>query len=223
MRKFFAAISVALFALFLSGVSIAAQGETSDQANGLDQILKNPEVVASLNQIEGYMKSITTMSSRFIQVNPDGSYVEGDMHLSRPGRMRFEYDPPVQILLVANGTFFIYVDKELKQVTHILLSSTPANIILDEDFSLHNKLKIIGYERQGGLVRVEVIERDEPDNGSALLTFTEQPMQLKQWTITDSQQNRTSVTLIDPIAGEDLDPELFRFFNPWQHIGPRDK
>lgn len=223
MRNFFAVFCAVLLSLFLSGVSAAAQNETTDQTESLDQILKNPEVVASLNQIEGYMKSITTMSSRFIQVNPDGSYVEGKMYLNRPGRMRFEYDPPVQILLVANGTFFIYVDKELKQVTHVLLSSTPANIILNEDFSLQNKLKVIGYERQNGLVRIEVMEREEPDNGTALLTFTEKPMQLKQWTITDAQQNRTSVTLIDPISGEELDSELFHFINPWQNRGPRDR
>lgn len=195
--------------LLLIGAAVAASG-----ARAAD--MKDPEVVGALNRIAAYMTDLDTLKSRFIQANPDGSYVEGSMYMDRPGRMRFEYDEPVPILLVANGSFLIHVDKDLEQVSHIPLSSTPANFLLQENVSFEAEgVRVTDFSREAGLLRVEVIQADEPDAGSVQITFTENPLQLKQWTVTDPQQLRTTVTLLDPTTGMKLDPELFRFFNPW--------
>ncbi|WP_420548518.1 LolA family protein [Curvivirga sp.] len=177
--------------------------------------LNDPEVIRSLEMAEEFFSLLTTMEARFIQANPDGSYLEGDMYMHRPGRMRFEYDDPVPILLVADGTFFIHVDKQLKQVMHIPLGSTPANFMLSEDLSIKDGLNLIGYERVNGILRMQFEQTDEPELGSMILTFTDDPMMLKQWTIIDAQQNRTTVTIIAPRFGDELDPDLFYFVNPW--------
>lgn len=179
--------------------------------------LNDPEVIASLEKAENYLKELTTVASRFIQANPDGSYLEGDMYMHRPGRMRFEYDAPIPILLVANGTFFIHVDKQLKQTMHIPLGSTPANMLLSEELSLQEGLTLSGFEKTNGLLRFQLHQTEEPELGSMLLTFTDHPLALKQWTITDAQQNETTVTLVNPTLGQDLDPELFKFIDPWRN------
>ena len=202
-----------LFSLLTAVLVAASLAQARAETPAVD--LKNPEVVGTLNQLEDYLTAITTIKSRFIQANPDGSYVEGTMYLNRPGKARFEYDPPVPVLLVATGNFFIHVDKELKQVTHIPLSSTPAYFLLREDITFDDALEITGFARRNGLIRISMVERDNPDSGEVSLTFAESPMELKQWTITDAQHLRTTVTLVDAEKGMALDEDLFHFFNPW--------
>lgn len=179
------------------------------------QDLKDPETIGTLNRIESYLTDLTTLKSRFIQANPDGSYMEGTIYLNRPGQMRVEYDEPVPILLVADGRFFIHVDKRLKNVSHIPLSSTPAYLILQEKIDFDKGVKVIDFSREAGLIRVGLTQKDNPDLGSIELTFTQDPLTLKQWTITDAQQARTTVTLLNPRRDVKLDEELFYFYNPW--------
>ena len=85
---------------------------------------------AELDRIERYLNSLQTLQSKFVQNNPDGSHALGTLYLQRPGRMRFEYDPPTPIRLYATGNFFIHVDMELEQASHYPLNETPANFIL---------------------------------------------------------------------------------------------
>ncbi len=197
------------------GSLLAFSGSFSANAGLTTPDMNDPVVVESLEKAEGYLKNLTTVSSRFIQANADGSYFEGDMYMHRPGRMRFEYDEPIPFLLVADGTFFIHVDKQLEQTMHIPLGSTPANFLLDENLSLQNGLTLSGFEKTNGLLRFELYQTEEPDLGSMLLTFTDKPLVLKQWTVKDAQQNETTVTLVNPTMGQELDPELFKFIDPW--------
>ncbi|RED51323.1 LolA family protein [Aestuariispira insulae] len=210
----------ALIATLMIGAAWTGPATAETAKSAVD--LKNPEVVGTLNQLEDYLSSITTIKSRFIQANPDGSYVEGTMYMNRPGKARFEYDAPVPILLVATGNFFIHVDKELKQVTHIPLSSTPAYLLLREDINFQDNLEITGFERRNGLIRLSLVERENEDYGEASLIFSESPLELKQWTITDAQQLRTTVTLMNSEEGLELDEDLFHFHNPWDGIGVND-
>ncbi len=171
---------------------------------------------ATVELIQGYLNDLTTVSGRFIQSNADGSYVEGDFFMERPGRMRFEYDDPVPFLLVADGSDFIYVDRKLEQVTYLPLSQTPAYFLLREQFSFDDGLTLTGFRHEAGLYRLEVIQEDEPDSGSITLTFTDRPLSLRQWTVLDAQGAATRVTLVQPRFGVPLQRDLFRFVNPWR-------
>ena len=186
------------------------------QTAALAKGLENPETVAALNRIEAYLKSLTTVKARFIQTNPDGSYDEGTMYLDRPGRMRFEYDPPTPLLLLSNGLFFIHVDLDLEQVSHIPLKLTSAYFLLREDIGFDQGLVVTGYGSEAGVTRIEVVQEDEPDAGSVVMTFSENPLQLRQWTVTDAQRQRTTVTMLDPEFGVELSGELFNYHAPWE-------
>ena len=198
---FFKHALILIFLCFWVNVSSAQQNISQD----------------TLNSIEDYMNSITTIEGRFIQANPDGSYAEGQMYLSKPGKMRFEYDPPIPIMLVANGVFFIHVDKELKNTTHIPLDSTPASFFLSENFSFDETLTLSAFEQQNGLIRLKLFQTEDPELGSLILTFTETPLELKQWTILDTQNLQTTVTLVGTQFGTEIDPELFNFKDPWRN------
>ena len=127
--------------------------------------------------------------------------------------MRFEYAPPVPYLLVSDGTFFIYVDTELEQVTYLPLSQTPAHLLLRKNFSLSDGLILTGFREEGSVVKVEVADAGEPDLGRVTLTFNREPLSLKSWTVLDPQAQRIQVTLVNPRYGEKLDRSLFVYVN----------
>src|SRR6185437_3912597 len=134
--------------------------------------------------------------------------------LARPGRMRFEYDKPSPILLVADGTFVVYIDNSLKQVTYLPIGSTPAWFLLRPHVSLTDGVTLTRFERGPGAIRVTLVETKSPDNGTLTLVFSDKPLQLRQWTIVDQQGRKTTVALSDQQFGMPLAANLFSFVDP---------
>jgi outer membrane lipoprotein-sorting protein len=160
------------------------------------------------------------MSARFSQFS-DGGTADGVLYLKRPGNMRFEYDAPTPYMLLANGTWVIYYDKSVEQVTYLPISSTPAWFLLKDDISLGGDVTVTGFERGQGVLRVTNVQTKEPDSGRVTLTFSDKPLELKQWTLTDAQGKRTTVTLNDARYGDPVDPKLFVFNDPRPLQGTR--
>jgi outer membrane lipoprotein-sorting protein len=173
-----------------------------------------PEESADVSRIEDYLNAIKTIQARFTQINPDGSSAQGVLHVQRPGLLRFDYDPPDSYLIVANGIWFIYVDRELQQVSHIPLRQTLAWFLVRDPISLTEDVSITQFERGPGTIRVSFVESDEQESGSVTFVFSDRPLQLKSWSVTDPQLQVTRVTIDSPKFGLPLDPELFRFAAP---------
>jgi outer membrane lipoprotein-sorting protein len=168
-----------------------------------------------LMQVQDYLNSIRTLSSRFSQVTPDMRQSQGQIYLSRPGRMRIEYDPPVPVLLVADGNGSIYYyDRELQQVTDMRANDTPAGFLLSERISLTGDLSVSSYEHNPGAIRVGLFETKEAGQGSVTMVLDDKPLQLRQWTVVDSQHKQVTVTLDNPHYGVTLDPKLFYWTDP---------
>lgn len=171
----------------------------------------DPEVY----RISAYLDELKSFESRFVQANDDGGYVEGTIRVARPGRMRIEYDPPSPYLVVADGSFFIFVDTEMEEASYIPLALTPAQFVLRDDLGIGRDVDVTELEQDAGLVRMTVRSRDEPEAGSVTLTLNADPLMLRQWTVVDAQGAVTHVTLIDPTFNHPQDPEAFVFNNPW--------
>jgi len=169
---------------------------------------------ADIARIERYLNELTTLSARLTQIAEDGRVATASLHIKRPGRMRLEYDPPSPVLMVATGTFLVYIDKDLKQISHIPISSTPAWLFLRDDITLKDDVTVTDLTREAGTLRATLIKSDEPDAGAITLVFTEAPFELRQWTVQDSQGSRTRVTLNEVRTGVSLDPELFEYEEP---------
>ena len=169
---------------------------------------------ADLKRVETYMNALGTIQSRFVQANPDGSYSEGTMYLQRPGRLRFEYDPPDPYLIIARGKWFIYVDTDLDQATYLPLDKTPAYFIVRENIRFGGKLRVASLRRGDNVLRIELEQTDEPDAGRVMLIFTDAPLQLRKWRIVDAQGNLTDTTLINPRYGLPLSDALFDYEEP---------
>ena len=169
---------------------------------------------ADVERIEAYLNELSTLQSAFVQINPDGGMATGNLYYARPDKMRLDYDPPNQILIVANGTLLVYHDRKLQQVTHLFPSSTPLGFLLDDEIKLSGDVTVTGLERIGDEILVTVVQTEEPEQGAVTLTFAEQPLEIRRWTVVDAQGLRTHVMLEQLETGMSLDAELFDFCNP---------
>ncbi len=168
-----------------------------------------------VGRLEQYLNGFRTVAARFIQVASDGSYAEGRIRLQRPGKLRIDYDPPSQVLIITNGQFLVYWDKSNDQITHVPINSTPAGILVREQIALTGgELTITRLARRSGLVELTLVRTEEPAEGSLTLVFNENPLLLRQWIVTDAQGISTSVTLTDASFGVRFDPEVFEFRDP---------
>lgn len=199
-RAALAAPLLAVIAAALAAPAAAAQRPLTD-----------PEAVGEINRIEGYLNGIRTMQSRFIQINPDGSAWNGNLYVRRPGRFRFEYDPPIPHLLIANGSWLFHVDRALQETNVIPLAKTPAQFLVREDVSLKNDFTITKLEQSQGIVQIGLVTRDSPELGEVTLTFTDKPLELRKWTVRDMQENITQITLQNTRYGVNLNPDMFKY------------
>ena len=154
------------------------------------------------------------MYARFQQVSANGATVSGQLWMARPGRMRFEYDPPSPILLLADMFYVYYVDKELVQMSKIGLKSTPAWLLLRDPITFDD-LVVTRFERRPNTLRITIVEKADPDKGSLAMVFSDRPLALQQWSIVDQQHKTTTVSLYDERLGVALDPKLFVYQVPY--------
>jgi outer membrane lipoprotein-sorting protein len=165
-------------------------------------------------RIEGYLNDLTTLKADFVQINPNGGTVTGELYYQRPDKMRLDYDPPSDILIISDGWWVIYYDRQLEQVSHLSIGSTPLGFLLSDEIRLSGDVTVTGVERSAGELHVRLVQTDEPNQGSIQLSFAEDPLQLRRWTVIDAQGQATHVVLEQPETGLALDRELFRFRNP---------
>ena len=175
-------------------------------------LVMSKQDVADLVRIERHLNNNRTVQARILQVASDGSYAEGMLRIQRPGRMRLEYDPPNPTMVIADGINLIYVDRELDQATAVLLRFTPAELILREDIAFSSEdLLVTGFNRSPGVVRISLVHAKDPLEGRITLVFSDKPLELRKWVVTDAQGIKTTVSLLGPEFGIKLDPDLFNF------------
>ena len=200
-------LTLGIFATFAAFVVIAS----SYPASAVERPLTDPEAVGEMNRIETYLNGIKSIKSRFIQINPDGSAWNGDLYVRRPGKFRFEYDPPIPHLLIANGSWFFHVDRALQETNVIPLVKTPAQFLVQENISLKKDFTIKKFEQMPGILQISMVTRDNPDLGEVTLTFSDKPLELRKWTVRDLQDNVTQITLQNTRYGVNLNADLFKY------------
>ncbi|QQP89810.1 outer membrane lipoprotein carrier protein LolA [Skermanella sp. TT6] len=178
-------------------------------AAGLTQAEKE-----DIARIEQYLGGVRTLKSDFVQAGGDGSLVRGTLWLSRPNRMRLEYEPPIRDFIVADGWFVFYWDDELKQQSSAPIGSTMADIILRDKLRLSGDITVTDFVREANVIEVSVVQTSEPGAGTLTLVFEDAPLRLRKWRIVDPQGLTTEVALLNPQVGVQLDRDLFIFREP---------
>ncbi len=193
--------------------ALLAAGPLRAQPQATPPVLSDADR-AALARVEAYFNGMTTLRARFLQIAQGGGSAEGTAWIWRPGRMRFEYDPPEPTLLIAADGQFFHYDRQLRQPTVVPLSSTPLSVLLRNPLRLSGDITVAALERSGGLLRVTVHRTGQAAEGQIQLVLDEQPMALRQWVVLDPQGRSTRVTLSDARIGERFDPFLFAFNDP---------
>ena len=173
-----------------------------------------PEDRADLARVEAYLNSIHTLKARFLQVGPNGDSSEGTAWLQRPGRMRFEYNPPVPFVLIAGHGVVLFHDKQLDQTSNYPIGSTPLGILLADTIRLSDDITVTRIGRQPGQLQITLVRTASPGDGSITLVFSDLPLTLRQWIVIDSQRRETRVSLYDVQLGGTFDQSLFNVAIP---------
>ena len=152
----------------------------------------------SLGQLSGYLNSFTTAEGQFTQINADGTISTGTIFIKRPGRIRFEYNPPEESLVVAGGgQVAIFDPRSNSGPDRYPLSQTPLSIILERNIDFTRTDMVAGHTSDGTTTTVTVQDPDHPEYGKIQMIYTSSPIELRQWIITDDTDQRTTVILGD--------------------------
>jgi outer membrane lipoprotein-sorting protein len=202
--------------IMLSVLAVSAMSPLSVQA--ADKPAATPsstENAEDLSRLETYLNGLTTVAADFSQIAPDGALTGGKFYLKRPGKLRWQYDPPTPILMVASDDQFVYYDYELEQLSYIPFDNSLASFLAQKTIDLNDRfIRIDELEKTPGMVRLTLSQTDKPEAGKLTLEFSDEPLLVRNMVVTDSQGQVTTVALNNAQFGLKLDDKLFRFVDP---------
>lgn len=176
------------------------------------QLTKNElEIISDVND---YLNSFQHMQGHFVQVGPFGKFTSGRFFISRPGRVRFEYEPPSPLMIVADGTWVSIENRRLKTSEHYPLRITPLKIILAEEINLLKDADITHVYRDDTHITLTMHDKGAFDSGQITLVFQTEEMVLKEWIVVDGQGFRTRISISDIQTGIRQNPKLFFIKKP---------
>jgi len=149
-----------------------------------------------LNNLSNYLNQLTSAEGSFTQINADGTISTGTIYIRRPGKVRFEYNPPEQALVMANNGAVVVFDTKLGGDPNTYpLNRTPLGLILARNVDLGRANMVTAHGYDGTATTVTAQDPDNPEYGSIELKFTGNPIELRQWIITDDAGQQTTVIL----------------------------
>ena len=164
----------------------------------------------TLDEISAYLNGIGSAQTSFTQVNGDNSISTGTLMIKRPGRARFEYDPPAAALVMAGGGQIAIFDlKSNEPPENYPLRRTPLWVILERNVNLKERDVIVGHDYNGKVTTITAQDPKNPDRGSIELHFSDNPVQLRQWVTQDGSGTETTVVLGDLNRNVRLENKLF--------------
>jgi len=200
--EFMRPIAILAFLIF----ALISRAQAAEQVAAL-----TPADRETVTKVEQALNGIRTLKSHFVQMSSNGGVAEGELYLSRPGKLRINYAPPTKMQLVVQRGYLIQVDLKLGVLTYIPMSRTPASVLVRDNIKLEGDITVTGIGHAGGLLRVGMVQNDKADEGSLTMLFDERSLELKQWSVVDAQGIETRVTLTNPEVNGALDAHVFDF------------
>ena len=183
-------------AVFGSQTASARPELTSDQQ----------QTLAGVNE---YFNSVKTMHGDFIQFGPNGERAEGKFYLARPGKIRFYYNPPAKIDIIADGKSVSVKDRKLATQDIWPLKETPLKFLLEETVDLLGNDQVSNVTVEPDLVTIGIADTSTFGSGKLTLIFDAKSTELRQWTVTDAQGLDTSVAIFNTTVNGPTNPKLF--------------
>ena len=170
----------------------------------------NGEVKLESKGIETYLNSIKTLQANLIQISSNGEVQTGILLIKKPGQLRFEYDSPTNHLVIASGLLLVIIDKKsTSEPQRYLTSQTPIGYLLDKTINLHDHAALEAIFLKDSLMHVSFYDKKKPTAGKLELVFSQNPITLREWTITNYSGEKTRVLLEKLSINKPINTELF--------------
>lgn len=164
----------------------------------------------TLEDVNAYFNSVKTMHGDFVQFGPEGSQSDGKFYIARPGKVRFYYNPPAKLDIIADGKSVSVRDRKMATQDIWPLSQTPLRFLLSDDIDLQKDANITNVLVEDDLVTVTLTDQTTFNSGVLTLIFDAKTFELKQWTVRDAQGYETSVAVYNVVANGPTNPDLFK-------------
>lgn len=181
----------------LSSIALTGAGQPPPQR----RVTFSDEQKADLDRISAYLNGIHTMKGGFTQINDNGGLTQGTFLLQKPGKIRFEYAPPAQLLVVSDGYSIAVQNKRLNTTDRYPLINSPLQLVLSNTLNLKFNPLIVGIEHENGSIIVRARSAKNRMTGNITMVFADAGPELRQWTIVDAQGQQTTVSLSDVQSG----------------------
>jgi outer membrane lipoprotein-sorting protein len=166
---------------------------------------------AQAAKVSSYLSSLQTLVGNFVQVGPDGNKTKGDFYIQKPGKVRFEYEAPSPIDIIADGSSIAVRDRKLATQDIYPLSQTPLRYLLSDRIDLLKDTNVVNVTADDVFVSVTIEEKQALIGTSRLMLMVgAKDGQLKQWTVTDPQGYDTTVAVYNLDSSKKVDPGLFK-------------
>lgn len=169
-----------------------------------------PEIQEAAQKINDYFNSFQTMKGEFVQTSPQGRASRGVMHLSKPGKLRFEYEAPNPLLIASDGKWLTIKNKVKERGDQVPLSSTPLRLIVSPKLNLLQEAMVVNFQQDGGFTTMALADRKGSMAGQIVLVFDDNRNELQQWIIIDGKGQRTTVELVNLEKDVKMNPKLFQ-------------
>jgi outer membrane lipoprotein-sorting protein len=172
-----------------------------------------------LDKATAYIQGLSSAKGRFVQTDQRGTQTQGTFYLQRPGKARFAYDPPAGLLVVSNGNNVNIFDSRLKTYESYPLSKTPLNLLLAREVRLDRGVVITDIRPLADGFTIVAQDAKRQALGKISLDFSNSPVALMGWTVTDIKGGQIRVRLSDFAETSGLDPKLFVLTDPRRKVG----
>lgn len=215
-------LAVALAAVALTPAAAQMQVAPPAAAAQVTQpvMLMGPARTQALDLANRSLNAMQSLQGRFLQTSPGGRF-SGAFYLQRPGKLRFEYDPPATMLIVSDGRVVAVRDRALRTTQRTPLRSTPLNFILRGDIDLERDAHITRVVRQGDSLFVTARDRTGQANGELTMRLELPDAHLSSWEVIDATGARTQIALTQVSTPASIDRRLFRMDDMVEQSGHR--
>ena len=164
----------------------------------------------SRNEISSYFNAMTTAEAQFSQITDTGETSTGRLFIRRPGRIRFEYDPPeATLVVVGGGQVAVFDPKSRDEPLRFPLRHSPLNLVLEREVDLAQRDMVVAHFEVESQTAVTLQDPENPDYGFIQLIFNDNPVQLHQWVVQDNSGGQTHIILDSLTEGGKLSNMLF--------------
>jgi len=192
-------------------VAIAATGLPAHMAQAQSSIAQ---------RIADHFASVKTMSGEFVQFGPRGEQTGGKFYISRPGKIRFNYEAPSPMRVIADGKSVVIGNQKMKTWDIYPLSKTPLKLLLSDNIDLTGKM-VRDVKEEADLITIVLGDRSVFGDATITLMFDPKTYDLRQWTITDAQKKDTSVMIFNVKNGVPMDDKVFQI--PYDDVRNKSK